>query len=285
MKFGIMFANTAWNASGAAAISYAQAAEAAGFESLWTVEHVVVPSGYESKYPYDKSGKMGGGAEDFDIPDPLIWMTWVAAATKTIRLGTGILILPQRNALITAKEVATLDALSGGRVELGVGVGWLAEEFAAIGVPFNDRGKRLDDHVHAMRALWTQDKATYSGSHVQFENCIMRPRPVQANIPIVVGGHTEIAARRAGRLGNGFFPGNGTIDELRHLIRVMRESAKEHGRDPDAIEVSAAAMAKPEDFAQRVEELAGLGVTRGMLGLLPPKHLEAMGAAIAPYAG
>jgi alkanesulfonate monooxygenase SsuD/methylene tetrahydromethanopterin reductase-like flavin-dependent oxidoreductase (luciferase family) len=117
-----MFANTGPAASAQGALELARGAEAAGVESLWTVEHVVVPSGYQSAYPYARSGKMAGGVDDFDIPDPLVWLAYVAAATSTIKLATGILIVPQRNPLITAKEVATLDQLSGGRMILGVGV-------------------------------------------------------------------------------------------------------------------------------------------------------------------
>ena len=126
MKFGVMFANVGPMAFAEGAIGIAQAAEAAGVESLWTVEHTVVPAGYQSAYPYSDSGRMPG-PEDSPIPDPLIWLTFVAGATSTIRLATGILILPQRNPVVLAKEVATLDQLSGGRVELGVGVGWLEE--------------------------------------------------------------------------------------------------------------------------------------------------------------
>src|SRR5262249_32382928 len=141
MKFGIMFANVLGFTRPEGAIAIAQAAEAAGFESLWAVEHVVVPAGYKSEYPYSDTGRMPG-TEDVDIPDPLVWLTYVAGATSTIRLATGILILAERNPVVTAKEVATLDMLSNGRVTLGVGAGWLREEFDAIGVPFERRGKR-----------------------------------------------------------------------------------------------------------------------------------------------
>ncbi|NDU79172.1 LLM class flavin-dependent oxidoreductase, partial [Actinomadura sp. DSM 109109] len=127
MRFGIAFANTGPFATPDGAAAMAGAAEQAGFDSLWTVEHVVVPKQYASVYPYAPNGKMPG-AESFDIPDPLIWLAWVAARTTTLRLATGILILPQRNPLVVAKEVATLDQLSGGRVILGVGIGWLEEE-------------------------------------------------------------------------------------------------------------------------------------------------------------
>ena len=151
MKFGVMFANTGFGSSPDGATAIAQAAEEGGFDSLWTVEHVVVPSGYESQYPYDPSGKMAGGAEVFDLPDPLIWLTWAAAKTERIKLATGVLVLPQRNVVVTAKEIATLDHLSGGRVVLGVGVGWLAEEFAALGRPV-PRARRADGRVHRRAA-------------------------------------------------------------------------------------------------------------------------------------
>ena len=140
MDFGIIFANTGRAVLPEGATALATIAEENGFESLWTVEHVVVPAGYESPYPYSPTGKMPG-PEESPIPDPLIWLTWVAAATTRIRLATGILILPQRTPAVLAKEVATLDVLSGGRVILGVGVGWLKEEFEALGVPFERAGR------------------------------------------------------------------------------------------------------------------------------------------------
>ena len=143
MRFGVIFANVGPFATPEGAKAIATAAEATGFDSLWTVEHVLVPADYESTYPYDPSGRMPGG-ERTDIPDPLVWLTYVAAHTTTIGLGTGILIVPQRNPAVMAKEIATLDVLSGGRVLLGVGAGWLAEEFAALDVPFEGRGRRLD---------------------------------------------------------------------------------------------------------------------------------------------
>jgi probable F420-dependent oxidoreductase len=261
MKFGIIFANTGPFANGPAAAEMAMAAEAAGFESLWTVEHVVVPSGYESTYPYDPSGKMPGG-EDFDIPDPLVWLSWVASATSSIRLATGILIVPQRNPVVLAKELATLDHLSGGRMELGIGVGWLEEEFDAIGVPFAERGRRTDDNVAAMRALWSEEKATYHGEFTSFDDCISRPRPVNGSIPVHVGGHTDIAARRAGRLGDGFFPGRGTPQDLARSMELVRATAKEHGRDPGAIELTAGGAVMGGGALDAVKELADVGVDR-----------------------
>ena len=279
MKFGIMFANILGFAQPEGAVAIGQAAEEAGFESLWTVEHIVVPAGYESQYPYSDTGRMPG-AEDVPIPDPLVWLTYVAAVTTTIRLATGVLILAERNPVVTAKEVATLDSFSGGRVTLGVGAGWLKEEFEAIGVPFERRGQRLDEHIEAMRALWTEDKATYSGEFVSFTNAISRPRPAQGSVPIVVGGHTEAAARRAGRLGDGFFPAKGDIG---HLISVMRDAATEAGRDPDAIEVTSGApdVVGP-NAVDAVARLADQGIERV---IVPPLAFDAggIGDALARY--
>lgn len=239
MKFGIVFANTGAAAvDPEAAVQLAQIAEESGFESLWTVEHVVVPAGYESQYPYSKSGKMPGG-EESPIPDPLIWLTWVAAATRSIRLATGVMILPQRNPVILAKELATLDLLSRGRVTFGVGIGWLREEFAAIGVPFEERVARTEETIEALRVLWSDPEPTFAGKFTNFEKAKLYPKPAQAGgPPIVVGGHSVPAARRAGRLGDGFFPARGDLESLAGLLDEMRAAAKDAGRDPDAIEVT-----------------------------------------------
>ena len=256
-----MFANTGPFASAEGATAIARAAEDAGFESIWTVEHVLVPKDYESEYPYAKSGKMPG-SDDAPIPDPLIWLTWVAAQTTTLKLATGILILPQRNPAITAKEVATLDRLSGGRVILGVGAGWLEEEFRALDVPFEKRGKRLDDYIAAMRELWTEDEVDHDSEFVQWSKVISRPQP-EASVPIVIGGHTEVAARRAGRLGDGFFPGRGSPATLASLIGVMRGAADAAGRDADAIEITTGgAAAFAPDPLEALAELEALGVHR-----------------------
>ena len=215
MKFGLRYASLGRYSNGAAAVELAQAAEAAGFDSIWTVEHVVVPRGYQSRYPYSPTGRMGSGLEDYPIPDPLIWLAYVASATRAIKLGTAILILPQRNPVVTAKALATLDHLAGGgRVLLGIGVGWLAEEFATLGVPFEDRGPRTDEYVAAMRALWSQECASYRGRFVSFDQVFCRPLPPGRRIPIIVGGDTPAAARRAGRLGDGYFPARGAPAEL-----------------------------------------------------------------------
>jgi probable F420-dependent oxidoreductase len=256
MKFGLRYASLGRYGDGPAAVALAQAAEAAGFDSIWSVEHVVVPRAYQSRYPYSPTGRMGAGLEDFPIPDPLIWLAYVASATRTIKLGTAILILPQRNPVVTAKALATLDHMAGGRrVLLGIGVGWLAEEFAALGVPFEDRGARTDDYVAAMRALWSQECASYHGRFVSFDDVFCRPLPPDRRIPIVVGGDTAVAARRAGRLGDGYFPARGAPADL---FDEMRRAAEAAGRDPAQIEITVAAPPEPA----AIEALARRGVSR-----------------------
>ncbi|WP_420451134.1 LLM class F420-dependent oxidoreductase [Ilumatobacter sp.] len=262
MKLGVAFANTGPFAEAEGVVALATAAERAGIESLWTVEHVIWPREYDSRYPYSPSGKMPGD-ESSAIPDPLIWLSFVAARTTRLVLGTGIVILPERNPVVFAKEVATLASLSGGRLQLGIGVGWLEEEFAAIGVPWERRGARTDDNVHAMRALWAGDGASHDGEFTSFHDVSSNPKPPGGRVPIVVGGHSDAAARRAGRLGDGFFPGKGTIDELRRMIDVVHQTAADHDRDPSAIEITAAHPGLfGDDPVGAAEELASVGVSR-----------------------
>ena len=184
-------------------------AETAGFESVWCGEHVILPDTIISKYPYTEDGKIPATA-DTAIPDPLIWLAFAAAASSTLRLGTCILIVPQRNPLVLAKELATLDRISGGRVELGLGVGWLKEEFDALGVPWEARGARnIDEYVAAMRALWREPHVEFHGKYVDFDKVTCSPRPVNGSIPVIVGGDTDAALRRAARHADGYFPGRG----------------------------------------------------------------------------
>ena len=262
MNFGIAFANIGPNIEPERACELAASAESAGFESIWTVDHVVVPAGYRSTYPYDPSGRLPSG-EDAPFPDPLIWLAYVARATSTIRLATGILILPQRHPVVLAKELATLDVLSSGRVTLGVGIGWLKEEFEALGIPFAKRGERTEESVAAMRALWTQERASFDSSTVCFQDLYLRPQPRHGTIPIHIGGHSEIAARRAGRIGDGFFPFGVGREELPHLVDVMRKAAEASGRDPSTIEVTVSSYSTGDDEALAdVSDLAALGATR-----------------------
>lgn len=259
MEFGIAFANTVTFTTGPGAASLARAAEATGFESLWTVEHIVYPEGYESTYPYAPDGKMPGSG-DSPIPDPLIWLSFVAANTTTLKLATGISLLPERHPVPYAKEVATLDAMSGGRLMLGIGIGWLREEFEALDVPWEGRTRRTEEYADVMRTLWSGDGVSFDGEFVSFDNISSNPKPANGSVPIHIGGHSEAAAKRAGRMGDGFFPGKGNVAEL---MDIARQTAADHGRDPGRLDMTAFHPGIfGDDPAAAVEEAGSWGVNR-----------------------
>jgi probable F420-dependent oxidoreductase len=236
---------------------YARAAEDLGIESIWAIEHVVIPADYASRYPYNPEGRIS--IEDEDIPDPLALLAFLAGITTTLVLGTGILILPQRSPVICAKECATVDALSRGRLALGIGVGWLEEESDAVGASFHDRGARTDEAIQVMRTLWRDDEASFSGRFTSFQRAKSNPKPHQVGgVPILVGGHSPAAARRAGRLGDGWFPIGLRGEDFIERREQMRVAAEEAGRDPDTIEITYSGPAK----ASTIERYAAQGVSR-----------------------
>jgi probable F420-dependent oxidoreductase len=256
MHIGLLFANGARAAEPDHAATLAVAAEAAGYESLWTAQHVVLPVSYESRYPYAESGTLPGSTS-LALPDPLVWLAWVGALTSRIRLATGVFILPQQHPLVVAKQVATLDRLTGGRVILGVGAGWLREEFEALGADFDQRGRRLDESIEVLRRAWSPGPTTFDGATMSFPPVHVEPTPSNP-IPIIVGGHTEAAARRAGRVGDGYFPIGCDAERLTHLVGVMRTEAERLGRDVASLELTVDA---PRDAAQ-AELHRRLGVAR-----------------------
>lgn len=288
MKVGLAFASSI-GINGGEAMEICQRAEAAGFESVWGGEHVILPDSIHSKYPYTPDGKIPA-EPDTPIPDPLIWLAFAAAAAPTLRLGTCILIVPQRNPLILAKELATLDALSGGRVELGLGVGWMKEEFDSLGVPWERRGARNDEYIEAMRALWAGPHAEFHGDFVDFEPATCSPRPVNGNIPILVGGDSEAAVRRAVKLADGYFPGEGVPEKLQALIERVHQGADKAGRDPASIEINAMFGAQMAEPIAGVEQLAKIGVGRIMIpafffaGPGGLDRLSAFGEQVIPHA-
>ena len=243
MKWGIVFASTGFpDAEGAAAL--AVAAENAGFESLWAPEHVIMPKAPDAT-PYRGStdGSMARLGRRGGIPDPLIWFAYVAARTSRIRFGTGVLIVPEHQPAVLAKAAATLDPLSGGRLMLGVGVGELPEEYQAVGMEFGDRGKRMDEYMDAMRVLWREDTASFDGTYVKFDQVECRPWPERRSIPLLVGGASDAAIRRAATRGDGYFPfifpGQDPMVELPRLLMRVRAETAAAGRDPDAMEFTA----------------------------------------------
>ena len=263
MKVGLAFGSSI-AVEGNDAIELCRVAEECGFESVWGGEHVILPDTILSKYPYTEDGKIPA-EPDTPIPDPLIWLAYIAAAAPTLRLGTCILIVPQRNPLVLAKELATLDRMSGGRVELGLGVGWLQEEFEALGIPWERRGARNDEYIAAMRALWSGPHAEFHGNFVDFDPATCSPRPINGDIPIIVGGDSEAALRRAVKIADGYFPGEGDAEALGKLLRRLEQTAEANDRDPKTIEISAIFGAQMMDPANGVGQMASIGVDRIMV--------------------
>lgn len=262
MRFGVSFANIGPFVEGPQAARMARAAESAGFDSLWTVEHIVYPEGYESVYPYAPDGKMPGSGSN-PIPDPLVWLGYTAAVTTRIRLATGISLLPERHPLTFAKEVATVDLLSGGRMLLGVGIGWLREEFDALGVPWQRRAARTEEYAEVMRRVWASDDVSFDGEFVSFSRVSCNPKPVSGSVPVHFGGHSEAAARRAGRIGDGMFAAGG---DIARLFEIARTSAEDCGRDPASLEMSAVHPGLfGDDPAGAVQEAQAWGTDRLMV--------------------
>lgn len=255
---------------------YARHAEACGFESISVVEHTVVAAGYTSTYPYDASGRMDL-ADDLDIPDPLDLLAFLAGCTSRIGLATGVLVLPNHHPVVLAKRAATVDRLSGGRLRLTVGMGWMREEVEACGADFATRGRRADEQIQVMRKLWADTAphgADHEGEFFRFKNAMSYPKPARAGgVPIHIGGHSRAAARRAGRHGDGIQPLGVTGEALCDLLKLMREEAELAGRDPDALEVTlghSLARITPE----KAQRLAELGADRIVLQPTPTRDLE-----------
>jgi len=210
--------------------------EAAGFAAVWVPEHVLFFPDYASTYPYSDDGKVPGNPDG--VLDPFSALTFVAANTTTLRLGTGICLVPQRQPVYTAKMVADLDYLSGGRVDFGIGVGWLKEEFTALGMDFHTRGKRCNEYVDAMKALWGPDPVSFSGETVSIDNAQANPKPVQSpHPPIFVGGESTPALRRVATHGNGWFGFDVAPDQVEDHLQQLDEHLHAVGRTRSEIKV------------------------------------------------
>ena len=239
MKLGIVpFMNKGIGTNAEWVRRFLRMIDAAGVESVWTVEHPIVAENYEPLYSYSDDGR-APFSSDIEMCDPLEWLAFAAGVTDRIKLGTGVVLLPLHAPIVLAKRVATLDAMSGGRVLLGVGMGWQKEEYQSIGVPYEERGPRLDEGIDAVRALWSQSPATHHGRFYNFDRVYSDPKPfAPTGVPIIIGGSTDLAARRAGRVGDGFYPHAISPDTFAKRIETMRAAAKEAGRDPAQIELT-----------------------------------------------
>ncbi len=265
--------------------SFARIAERAGFESIVLVEHAVVVSGYRSRYPYARSGRMPL-PDDCPIPDPLDALAYLAGVTERITLATGVLVAPNHHPVVLAKRIATVDRLSGGRVRMCLGVGWMEEEVRASGADPRTRGRRTDETIEAMRALWEAsgaDGASYGGEFFSFDHAHSFPKPVRGTVPIHVGGHSEAAARRAGRLGDGFQPLGIDGDLLGARMQAVRLAAEEAGRDPDAVELTVSGYL-PSTTEEEVEAATRAGAVRMVLSTSVTRDLDALEAELTDFA-
>jgi len=260
MRYGLFGINFGACADPATAIAVAKAAEEAGFESLWTGEHVVLPDPQAPPSPVPPQTPM---------LDPVVALAAIAQHTEKVLLGTGIIILPQRNPLVLAKELATLDVVSHGRLLFGVGIGYLEPEFRALGIPFEDKGARTMDYLRAMQAVWTQPSPSYDGKFARFSGIDAQPRPVQKpHPPIVFGGHTAAAFRRAVEIASGWYGFSQDVDQARRCVEGLREAASrcERASSLGKLEVSVTPPAGLPD-RETVKRYEDLGVHR--LILLP----------------
>ncbi len=243
MDFGLHLPASSANVKAEDLVRFAQQAEALGFYCLTVADHVIVPKNISIPYPYTVDGKYPGTGYHLET---LTTMSFLAGATRRIRFATSVMIAPYRNPIITAKMLASLDVLSNGRVIVGLGVGWMKEEFDNLGTPaFAERGRVTDEYIRAFRELWTSDNPTFSGQFCSFSNIVFLPKPIQKpTIPIWIGGHSKQAIRRAARLGDGWHPIGGvpTIplepDDVRKDLALLAEYAQAAGRNPKQIRVA-----------------------------------------------
>lgn len=266
MKIGLVPVNVGVNTI-ENAVGLASYAESLGFESLWTFEHVIVPLEYNSRYPYDKSGKMGVTPE-VNFVDPLICLAAIAQHTTKVKLATGVNILPQANPLLLAKQCASLDFVSNGRFMLGVGIGWLEEEFKAMGVPFEKRGARFDDYIQAMRKVWSGDEVDHTSEFLDWQGFQSRPAPQAGrDLPVIIGGTKGKAFERIAKHGQGWFAPTNAIDQLEALLPRLNSACEAEGRDPASVEITAMWIPAMED-AEHIARYEALGVDR----LIVPLH-------------
>ncbi|MFE3598155.1 LLM class F420-dependent oxidoreductase [Streptomyces sp. NPDC059142] len=259
----------------------ATAAEAHGFARLWCGEHVVLVDAPASRYPYSADGRIAVPA-DADWLDPLLALTFAAAVTSRIELATGVLLLPEHNPVLVAKQAATLDRLSAGRFSLGVGAGWSAEEFAALGVPFAGRGRRTEEYLAALRTLWAEDPASYAGEFVRFDAIRVNPKPLRGGrLPVVVGGNSDAALRRAVALGDGWYGFALPAADVPARVAVLADECARRGRAFDELTV---AVALSDGTPDHLPALDAAGVTELVVVAAPPPAPDAAAAWVAELA-
>jgi probable F420-dependent oxidoreductase len=268
----------------------ARTADAAGFHSLWFAEHVVLFDEHASRYPYAADGRFPLSGEA-GLLEPFAAIAFAAAVTTRIRLGTGVCLVPQRPPLYTAKQVADCDVLSLGRLDFGVGIGWLREEFEALGVPFDDRARRCREYLAAMRALWTEPVARFEGRTLRLPPLCMFPKPIQTpHPPIIFGGESDAALRRVADLGQGWFGFGLTPDEAAARIAALGGLLQARGRARGSVSITVSPYLKPARDAASLRAYADAGADQVVYGIgweSPAKvcaRIEALARELGPVA-
>ena len=288
MRYGVVFPQTEIGKDPSAIRDFAQAAEELGYHHLLAYDHVVGANpasrpGWRPPYTYKDT-----------FHEPFVLFGYLAGLTKHIELVTGVIILPQRQTVLVAKQAAALDVLSGGRLRLGIGIGWNPVEYEALGENFKNRGRRSEEQVEVMRKLWTQELVTFEGEWYKITDAGLNPLPIQRPIPIWFGGGHDQTLRRVARLGDGWFPLLGPDDKCRAMIEKIRAYTREAGRDPRSVGIEGRIMVgqgSPEQWTKEIQAWKELGATHVTANTMkagfssPSGHVEAIRRFRAVFAG
>jgi probable F420-dependent oxidoreductase len=281
----------------------AQEAERLGYHSLWVLQRLLYPVAPQNDYPPMPGQQWPDAFES--VADPVVSLAFVASATSRIRLGTSVLVMPYYTPVMLAKQLATLDQVSGGRLDVGLGIGWSRDEYDAVGVPIGTRGRRSDEFLACLKAIWGEEPVEFHGEYYQVPRAFVRPRPVQVpHPPITIGGYGMAAVRRAVAFGDGFNGGNVPFDRVAPLVQALREAAERAGRDPSRLQIVCRGTFRPYDaprgrvrrplygslqeIIEDVRRYAELGVTELFLEAnlelhsWPVEHTLDLMAALAP---
>ncbi len=283
MQFGLTIPHTGRATSPQWVRDYCIAAETAGWDSLWAVDHMVMPHHTDSEYTLGRKPAAIGDDAVSGLLSPnyemMTTLTWVAGFTERVKLGSAVAVLPIRNAVANARQLSTLDVYSGGRVLYGVGVGWLREEAEAMGMPWDRRGARSEEHIALLRALWCADGdlVEFHGEFHELPPMDPEPRPVQRPIPILIGGHSDIALERAGRIGDGWIAAQMSPERVAEHWPKVRESAERNSRDPNSLLLFTSISGRVEiPLGDLLEQYRDLGVQHVQLGIHEPSQPETL---------
>ena len=279
MRFGVVFPQTEIGTDAAVIRDFAQTAEALGYHHILAYDHVIGAN------PASRQGWRPPYTHKDSFHEPFVLFSYLAGVTKSLEFTTGVIILPQRQTVLVAKQAAALDVLSGGRLRLGIGIGWNPVEYEALGEDFKNRGRRSEEQVEVLRKLWTQELVTYEGQWHRITDAGLNPLPIQRPIPIWFGGSDDRALRRLARLGDGWFPLMGPDDTCRAAIDKIGSYAREAGRDPKSIGIESRVtigQKSPEEWKKEIEAWKNLGAPHLAVNTMkaglptPTAHIEAI---------